>query len=96
MQDDERPDGETLDGAIDESDLGGTGEYTATGGYLQPLHDPRPEGPDDEGIPFAYGDSLAELYRYSLGRATQDEPRAARERWVDGPLHLEDPRALWS
>ena len=60
--------------ALDESSLAGISEYSATGGGAQPLHMPRlrsmpeladePEAPDSEA-------SFGELYRYSLGRATQ-------------------------
>jgi len=74
---------------LDASALAGTGEYSATGGGTQPLHDPRGSDDDDE---YPDGDSLRELYRYSLGRATQDAGPARHEGWVDGPLHLEDPR----
>ena len=76
---------------LDASDLGGTGEYSATGGGSQPLHDPERETADDDGeMPDV--DSLREMYRYSLGRATQDASPGRLERWVDGPLHVEDPR----
>lgn len=76
--------------AFDASDLGGTGEYSATGGGSQPLHDPRGQSADDDEVPD--GDSLREMYRYSLGRATQDASPGRLERWVDGPLHVEDSR----
>ena len=75
---------------LDASDLAGTGEYSATGGGSQPLHDPRRARADDDDEPD--GDSLREMYRYSLGRATQDASPGRLERWVDGPLHLVDPR----
>lgn len=92
---DDTDEAEALDGAeLDASDLGGTGEYSATGGYSQPLHDAERglEGgtADDDEMPD--GDSLREMYQYSLGRATQDASPGRLERWVDGPLHLEDPR----
>lgn len=91
MQDDY---GETerdgFDDGLDASSLAGIGQYSATGGGSQPLHDPRGRGAAAEDEPD--GDSLGELYRYSLRRATQDEAVSPSDPWVDGPLHLEDPR----
>jgi hypothetical protein len=78
------------DDGLDASTLAGTGQYSATGGGSQPLHDPRGSADGDDEDPD--GDSLRELYRYSLGRATQDTASGRLEAWVDGPLHLEDPR----
>ncbi|HJL15661.1 MAG TPA: hypothetical protein RMH99_08400 [Sandaracinaceae bacterium LLY-WYZ-13_1] len=77
------------DEALDASSLAGTSQYSATGGGTQALHDPRGAHVDDEEPD---GDSIAEMYRYSLGRATQDAAPGRTERWVDGPLHLDDPR----
>jgi hypothetical protein len=82
------------DSAIDETSLAGLSEYSATGGGGQPVHVPRmssehelfdePEVPD--------GNDFRELYRYSLGRATQD---ADDDGWdEDGSLHVVSRSAM--
>jgi hypothetical protein len=77
--------------AIDENSLAGLSEYSATGGGGQPLHVPRmvaehevldePEVPDPT--------SFRELYRYSLGRATQDAHAEYEDDLNDDGLHVE-------
>lgn len=84
MEDDDS--GSWSDASVDASSLAGTGEYSATGGGTQPLHDPRGTVEEDDDLD---GDSMREMYRDSLARATQDPPRLRRVQWVDGPLHLE-------
>jgi hypothetical protein len=74
---------------IDDAALAGLSEYSATGGGAQPPHFPQ-IGPihetiDEPEVPDAA--SFREMYRYSLGRATQDA-HAGEEDSDDGPLHL--------
>ena len=77
----------------DASWLAGTSEFSATGGGSQPVHGPqasRPPG-SSEDAELPEGDSLRELYRYSLERSTQDPGRREiTEWWEDAALHVED------
>ncbi len=86
---------EDEDDTLDGSDLAGLSEYSATGGGGQPLHVPVLDAAhghvDEPDVPDA--SSFRELYRYSLGRATQDahEDEEQDEDWIEGgPLHVLD------
>jgi hypothetical protein len=80
---------------LDESDLAGLSEYSATGGGGQPLHMPvldhLPHAHVDEpDVPDAT--DFRELYRYSLGRATQNAlPDQEEDDWLEGgPLYVQE------
>ena len=80
---------------VDESDLAGLSQYSATGGGGHPLHAPRMALPhevvDEPEVPDA--SSFRELYRWSLGRATQDAHQGELVAvFEEGPLHVHDSR----
>ena len=76
---------------VDEASLAGLSEYSATGGGAAEPHFPRMSDPhdgvDEPEIPDA--GSFREMYRYSLGRATQDAQSDGEDDWAEGgPLHV--------
>lgn len=85
--------------SLDASWLAGVSEYSATGGFSQPLHNPQLRrgelrGWSESGIgELADTDSVEDMYRCWLARATQDDHSSfdEDERGDDGPLHLERP-----
>lgn len=78
------------DDGVDEASLAGLSEYSATGGGSSEPHFPRMTEPhdaiDEPEIPDAR--SFRELYRYSIGRATQDAHGEGGEWSEGGPLHV--------
>jgi hypothetical protein len=90
------PDVEDDSDAVDESSLAGLSEYSATGGGGNPPHFPQMvathEVVDEPEVPDA--SSFRELYRWSLGRSTQDAHMEEGEEFFseEGPLHVEAAR----
>jgi hypothetical protein len=76
---------------VDEESLAGLSEYSATGGGFSDPHishmTDREEAIDEPEIPDP--SSFRELYRYSLGRATQDAYGNGDDGWAEGgALHV--------
>lgn len=83
------------DDAVDDGGkLREAGEQRSDDDGSQPLHDARSADADDdqEADDEPERSAVREIYRYSLGRATQDASPGRLERWVDRARHAEDPR----
>lgn len=96
MYDDRMYDDAAEDGGVDQAALAGMSEYSATGGGFSEPHvtclDEAHDAVDEPSVPDAR--SMRELYRYSLGRMTQDAHLDDDGAWTEGgPMHLVARRA---